>query len=290
MQIANIDGRAVLLQDGRAIDIAEASAGRFGPSTRAVFEDWAAFSAWEGPAADAASTPYDPQQLEAPITDPRQIFAIGLNYRDHADEAKLAYPDDLVVFTKFASSLTGPNSEVALPSENVDWEVELVVVIGREAHRVSPEQAREAVAGYTIGQDLSERVVQTRGPAAQFSFGKSYPGFAPFGPAVVTADELANPDALAIKAVIEGPTAKAQGTDSWTVQDGTTADLIFPVDRIISDLSQVVTLYPGDIIFTGTPAGVGLGRGVYLQPGDTLISTIEGLGSMTNRLVGDTSS
>jgi 2,4-didehydro-3-deoxy-L-rhamnonate hydrolase len=288
MRIANLNDRAVLVIGGEngatAVDVAEVSAGRFGPSARAVFDDWDAFVAWASDSELGDGAPFDSADLGAPVPDPRQVFAIGLNYRDHADEANLAHPDDLVVFTKFASSLAGPNVTVELPSDKVDYETELVVVIGREAHQVDQAEAHAAIAGFAVGQDYSERAVQTRGPAPQFSLGKSFPNFAPFGPTVVTLDELSDANALRITAVLAGPSA-AEHEGSWTVQDGTTADLIFPVDRIISDLSHVVTLFPGDLIFTGTPAGVGMARGVFLKPGDTLTSTIEGLGTMTNELI-----
>jgi 2-keto-4-pentenoate hydratase/2-oxohepta-3-ene-1,7-dioic acid hydratase in catechol pathway len=284
LRIANLGGRAVLIDGTSALDIAKASEGRFGPAPLSIYEQWDDFTSWAKGADFAASTSFSADDLLAPVPNPGQIFAIGLNYRDHADESKIAYPDDIVVFTKFASSLAGPNVTVDLPSDNVDWETELVVVIGTTAHRVDEAGARAAIAGYAVGQDYSERVVQRRGPAPQFSLGKSYPNFAPFGPAVVTLDEIGTPDSLAIGAVIEGPTAADHG-GSWTVQDGNTADLIFPVARIISDLSQVVTLLPGDLIFTGTPAGVGMGRGVYLKAGDVVTSTIEGVGTIRNAFV-----
>jgi 2-keto-4-pentenoate hydratase/2-oxohepta-3-ene-1,7-dioic acid hydratase in catechol pathway len=284
MRIANLNSRAVLVREGEALDIAEASGGRFGPAPLAVFEQWDAFVEWAQTADFSASVAFDPGALLAPIPNPGQIFAIGLNYRDHADEANLGHPDELVVFTKFASALAGPNATVELPSNRVDWETELVVVVGRSIHKADEAEARAAIAGYAVGQDLSERVVQGRGPAPQFSLGKSFPNFAPYGPAIVTLDEIETPDALAIGAVIEGPTA-ADHDGSWTVQDGTTADLIFPVARILSDLSQVVTLRPGDIVFTGTPAGVGMARRVYLKPGDVLTSTIEGVGTLRNRFI-----
>jgi 2,4-diketo-3-deoxy-L-fuconate hydrolase len=284
MRIANLGGRAVLVAGTSALDIAEASGGTFGPAPLSIYEQWDAFREWAKDADLSTATPFSPDDLLAPVPNPRQIFAIGLNYRDHADESKLAHPTDLVVFTKFASSLAGPNVTVELPSANVDYETELVVVIGAIAHKVDEAGARAAIAGYAVGQDYSEREVQRRGPAPQFSLGKSYPNFAPFGPAVVTLDEIDTPDALAIGAVLEGPTAADHG-GSWRVQDGNTADLIFPVARIIADLSQVVTLGPGDIIFTGTPAGVGMGRGIFLKPGDSLTSTIAGVGTISNSFV-----
>lgn len=288
MRIANLDGRAVLITDGAngttAVDIARASEGRFGPDPRTVFEHWDDFQVWERDAELAEGESFDPARLGAPVPDPRQVFAIGLNYRDHADEAQLGYPEHLIVFTKFVSSLAGPNVTVELPSDSVDYETELVVVIGREVHRADLGTAEAAIAGYAVGQDYSERAVQLRGPAPQFSLGKSYRNFAPFGPAISTADELADPGALRIVATLTRSGADHDG--AITLQNGTTADLIFPVARIIADLSEVVTLHPGDIIFTGTPAGVGAPQGLFLRPGDALTSSIEGLGSMTNRFVG----
>ncbi|WP_309615362.1 fumarylacetoacetate hydrolase family protein [Salinibacterium sp.] len=284
MRIANLNGRAVLLRGETALDIARASMGRFGPEPLAVFSDWASFVDWAPLADFAGAVSFDENDLLAPVPNPSQIFAIGLNYKDHAEESGLDYPEHLVVFTKFASALAGPNVEVTLPSEFVDYETELVVVIGVETSDADETQARASIAGFSVGQDYSERNVQRRGPAPQFSLGKSYANFAPFGPAVVTLDELLDPDQLAIGAVLEGPSAVDHG-GRWTVQDGNTSELIFPVARIISDLSHIVTLRPGDVIFTGTPAGVGMGRGIFLKPGDVLTSTIGGLGSIRNQFV-----
>ena len=284
MRIANLRGRAVLINGDTALDIAKASDGRFGPDPLSVFEDWDAFRSWGADADFGSAQAYEERELLAPVPNPSQIFAIGLNYKDHADEAGLTYPDDLVVFTKFASSLAGPHVTVELPSEYVDYETELVVVLGKSAHMADEQEARAAIAGFSVGQDYSERNVQRRGPAPQFSLGKSYPNFSPFGPAVVTLDEVEDPDALPITAVLEGPTAADKG-GSWTVQNGNSSDLIFPAARIVSDLSQVVTLRPGDVIFTGTPAGVGMVRGIFLKSGDVLTSTIEGIGTIRNEFV-----
>ena len=181
------------------------------------------------------------------------------------------------MFAKFQSSLTGPDSIVTLPSDGVDWEVELVVVIGREAREVPVEKGWDYVAGLTVGQDLSWREVQTRGPAPQFSIGKSYPGFSPIGPVVVTPDEFADKDDLAIGCSLDGE----------VLQEGRTSDLIFSVPDLVSRLSSSLTLYPGDLIFTGTPKGVGMGRDPkrYLVPG-SLVSTVEGIGDLSITLEG----
>jgi 2-keto-4-pentenoate hydratase/2-oxohepta-3-ene-1,7-dioic acid hydratase in catechol pathway len=222
----------------------------------------------------AAATPIDLTELGAPAPAPRQVFAIGLNYRDHAAEADMAAPDaDPVVFTKFPSSVVGPSHVVVLPSESVDYEAELVIVMGRRAHRLSRERAWSHVAGLTLGQDISERVVQFRGPSPQFSLGKSYPGFSPIGPVLVTPDEFADPDDIEIGCTLDGQ----------QMQKSRTSNLIFTVPHLIESISAVVPLLPGDLIFTGTPSGVGWTRDpkVLLQPGARLTTHAEVIGEMT---------
>jgi 2-keto-4-pentenoate hydratase/2-oxohepta-3-ene-1,7-dioic acid hydratase in catechol pathway len=281
VRIANLRGRVVLLHpdDGGAVDIEQASDGFFGPGPMSVYARWPDFRRWAATAALPAGTPFHEAELEVPVPRPSQIFAIGLNYHDHAAESNLPTPDHLIVFTKFASSLGAPHATVTLPSDRVDYETELVVVIGSAVRGISREDAWDAVAGVCIGQDYSERAVQLRGPAPQFSLGKSFPDFGPFGPAVVTVDELEDRDRLRVRATL------ARDGGEEVLQDGTTADMIFSVPEIVADLSQVVTLFPGDIIFTGTPAGVGGSRGLFLRPGDALTSELVGVGSITNRFV-----
>lgn len=285
MRVANRLGRVVLLVADRAVDVERASAGRFGPDPMSVFEAWEPFLEWAADADFSDGDSFEPEELGPPVPRPRQVFAIGLNYRDHAAESKLPHPEELIVFTKFPSSLAGAESTVRLSSDSVDWEAELVAVVGRSLHLASPDEARVALAGFTVGQDLSDRGMQLRGPAPQFGLAKSFPGFSPIGPALVTLDELPRPDSLSIRAEVSGPTAADHPGGTWTVQDGNTRDMIFPVDQIVSDLSQVLTLFPGDLVFTGTPAGVGAAQGVSLQPGDTLRTTVEGIGTIVNRFV-----
>src|SRR5207245_10139923 len=162
-----------------------------------------------------------------PVLAPSQVFGIGLNYREHAAESGVDAPDVPPVFTKFRSCLAGPSAAVGLPSDRVDWEVELVAVIGRSAERVREEKAWSCVAGLMVGQDLSERTVQLTGPVPQFSLGKSFPGFGPIGPALVTLDDIADPDDLALRC----------GVDGETLQEGRTRDMIFPVPELIARLS-----------------------------------------------------
>lgn len=275
MRVANVGGRLALGSGDGWVDVALASGGRFSSDPQAIYDRWEEFVSWAAGSV-AADAPQAAGPLGAPVPAPRQLIAIGLNYREHAMESNLAIPEHPVVFAKFQSSITGPDAIVELPSDGIDWEVELVIVIGRQAHQVPVEKGWDYVAGLTIGQDLSWREVQTRGPAPQFSVGKSYPGFSPLGPVVVSPDELADKDDLAISCALNGE----------VLQDGRTSDLIFPVADLVSRLSQSLTLYPGDLIFTGTPKGVGMGRDPkrFLVPG-TLVSTIEGLGDLTVNLV-----
>jgi 2,4-diketo-3-deoxy-L-fuconate hydrolase len=276
MRIANVRGRLTLLERGGGIDVEQASDGRFAADPQAVFADWAAFRAWAAGAGGAPAQRIGDADLGPPAPRPTQVFGIGLNYAAHAAEAGLPVPDRLAVFTKFPTCLVGANADVRLPSAMVDWEVELVVVIGRRAYRVGEDAAWDHVAGLAVGQDVSERVVQWAG-GGQFSLGKSFPTFGPFGPCLVTPDEVPNRDDLAIRCWV----------NDELVQDGRTSDLIFGVARIIAELSAILPLLPGDVIFTGTPAGIGAGRKPprFLQPGDVVRSEIEGLGELRNRCV-----
>jgi 2,4-diketo-3-deoxy-L-fuconate hydrolase len=277
MRIANLNGRLVLLNGDRAVDVEKASDGRFKADPQAVFDDWEAFTTWADENSGVRGDEFQISTLGAPVPRPQQVFGIGMNYRDHAEEAGLGIPEEPVVFTKFSSSITGPYDDVTLPSGSVDYEVELVVVIGTKARKVSREDAWGHVAGFMVGQDISERDVQLRGPAPQFSLGKSFPGFSPIGPALVSADEFVSPESLRITC----------GIDGTTLQDGNTRELIFDVPELIVRLSAIVTLLPGDLIFTGTPAGVGIGRSPkrFIRPGEELVSSIEGLGELRNRFV-----
>jgi 2-keto-4-pentenoate hydratase/2-oxohepta-3-ene-1,7-dioic acid hydratase in catechol pathway len=279
MQIANVAGRAQLIVDGRAIDIHAASRGRFGPGPDALYDDWDRFREWAATATatGAASQPFDPASCGPPSPQPRQVFAVALNYRAHAAESGTAAPSDPLLFTKYVSAFTGPVTEVELPPGNVDWECELVAVVARRARRVAPDDGWSYVAGLTVGQDLSERILQRSGPAPQFGLAKSHPGFAPTGPVLVTPDEFADPDDLALGCAV----------NDQTMQSARTSLMIFPVPALIAYLSRVVTLLPGDVIFTGTPSGVGMGRTppVYLAPGDHLRSWVEGIGELHQRFV-----
>lgn len=276
MKLANLEGRAVLVTEQGAIDVSSASGGAFGPDPRAVFDDWDAFRSWADGAdlSGATTTPIAEAALGPPSPEPRQVFAIGLNYKAHAEESGVEPPAVPATFTKFPACLADPFAEVELSGPSVDWEVELVVVIGAPADRVPESEGWAHVAGVTVGQDLSDRTVQFAA-GNQFSLGKSFRGFAPTGPWLVTTDELQDPDDLALGCSVDGR----------TVQDARTGDLIFSVPRLVAELSAVLTLLPGDLVFTGTPSGVGMAAQPprFLQAGETLESWIEGIGTIRNR-------
>jgi 2,4-diketo-3-deoxy-L-fuconate hydrolase len=277
MRLANLGNRPVLLAGGGAIDLARASDGTFGPDFLEVYSRWDEVREFAA-ATTASPGPYDPESLGSPVPLPRQVFGIGLNYKDHAEETGVTVlPPEPVVFTKFPTCHTGPQATVALPSSRVDFEVELVVVIGRRAERAAEADGWDYVAGLTVGNDLSERTVQLAGPVPQFSMGKSFPGFGPTGPAVVSLDEVPDPDNLDLSC----------RAGEEVLQSGNTKNLIFSVPALISRLSRICPLLPGDVIVTGTPAGTGMGRKPerMLRPGEVLTSTISGIGEISTRLV-----
>jgi 2-keto-4-pentenoate hydratase/2-oxohepta-3-ene-1,7-dioic acid hydratase in catechol pathway len=279
MRVGNLAGRATLFTPDGAVDIGKASDGRFSADPQEVWSRWAEFRAWADTDAvvDAGVEQFDPDELGAPVPRPPQVFAVALNYDDHAAEAGVERPSVSSVFTKFPSSLTGPNGEIALVSDSVDWEVELVVVVGRGGHRIPVAEAAEHIAGITAGQDITERVTQVAGALPQFGMAKSHPWFSPVGPWVVTLDEFDDPFDLELGCAV----------DDVAVQEGRTRDLIFGVPELIAHLSSVVTLLPGDLIFTGTPAGVGAGRTppMFLHAGQVLRTWVSGIGEMRHRLV-----
>ncbi len=278
-RIGVVGGRAVLVADDRCLDVERASDGRFGPSVTALWAEIGAVTDWAGSlGADADWAPLDRARLGCPVSAPSQVFAVGLNYRAHGDEMGRPLPEHPLVFTKFPSSLAGPNDDIVLPSDHCDWELELVVVVGRGGRDIPLDRALDHVAGYAVGQDVSERAVQMRGAPAQFSLGKSFATFGPVGPWVAVTDEIADPTDLRLTCRV----------DDEVVQEASTADMIFGVAPLVAHLSSICELRPGDLIFTGTPAGVGAGRTPprYLRPGSTLTSTIDGIGTMTHRCVG----
>lgn len=275
MKLATHDGRLALVLDDGIADVATASDGRFGPDPMAAYDDWTAFAAWAS-GVDTATGPLDEALLGNPVPRPRQVFAIGLNYRSHAEESGMAVPDVPATFTKYPASLAGPFDPIEVVGTSVDWEVELVAVIGTTADRVDESAGWDHVAGLTVGQDISDRTLQFAA-GMQFSLGKSRRGYGPMGPWLVTPDEVPERDALALGCSVDGE----------VVQDGRTDDLVFSVPRLVAELSAVLPLLPGDVIFTGTPAGVGMARQPPrgLEPGQVLESWIEGIGTIRSTCV-----
>jgi 2-keto-4-pentenoate hydratase/2-oxohepta-3-ene-1,7-dioic acid hydratase in catechol pathway len=267
--------RPVVVTEAGVYDISPVAAdiGASFFSSDGIAEVRAALAAKHLPVADIAGVRVGP-----PIARPGKIVCIGLNYRDHAAETGAAIPDEPIVFMKDPSAVVGPNDDVLLPpnSTKTDWEVELGVVIGRTARYLpGPEAARDVVAGYVVSNDVSEREYQwERG--GQWDKGKSCETFNPMGPSLVPADEV-DPSALWLRLWV----------NSELRQDGTTADLIFSVEHVIWYLSQFMVLYPGDLVNTGTPAGVAMGRAdtPYLKEGDVLELEIQGLGRQRSTLV-----
>jgi 2-keto-4-pentenoate hydratase/2-oxohepta-3-ene-1,7-dioic acid hydratase in catechol pathway len=282
MRIGNLAGRLTVFTEHGAVDVEQTSAGEFSADPQAIYRQWEEFRRWwagHEPCTDAA-VPFTQKDLGAPAPHPTQVLAIGLNYRDHAAEAGFAIPDSPTVFTKFVSSFTGPIGDIVLAGPTVDWEVELVAVIGQRGRNVAVEDGWSHIAGLTLGQDISERTVQLAGPAPQFSLGKSFPGFSPTGPWLVTPDELTQRDDIQLGCSVNGE----------SVQKGSSADLVFSIPELVARLSAVLPLEPGDVIFTGTPAGVGAVRKPqrFLSAGDELVSYARDIGEMRHRFVSAT--
>ncbi|MHB1987202.1 MAG: fumarylacetoacetate hydrolase family protein [Acidimicrobiales bacterium] len=279
-RLANVLGRATLVTDEGGIDIETTSEGRFAADPQALYERWDEFLHWAEHRSltpeDAAPFEIHEAELVSPAPFPAQVFGIGLNYRDHIAETGAEMPERLAVFTKYPTCITGGYQEVVLPEGgHVDWEVELVAVVGRRAYKIAEWEAWSHVAGVCVGNDLSERILQ-RAAGNQFSMGKSYPGFGPMGPYLVTPDELTEPDDLALSCTVSGE----------VMQSSRTSEMVYSVGRIIEELSAVVPLLPGDVIFTGTPAGVGWPKERFLRPGDVVESTIEGIGTISSKIAG----
>lgn len=277
MKFGTQDGRFVLVAGGRTLDVHAASAGDLPWEPIAALERWDDVRAFSASADWSAAELLDESRLGPPVPCPRQVFAVALNYRPHAAEAGFMPPEAPLVFTKFPTSVAGPVTTVELPEGKVDWEIEVVAVIGRGGYRLERFQAWDAVAGITCGQDLSERVLQLAGKPAQFSLGKSFAGFGPTGPVAVTPDELPDRDDVGFASWLDGK----------PLQQGRTSEMIFPVDELVAWLSGTCPLLPGDLVFTGTPAGVGnrMQPPRYLQPGQTLVSRVEGIGEIRQHFV-----
>jgi 2,4-didehydro-3-deoxy-L-rhamnonate hydrolase len=283
MKFANVEGRLALVEDVdensfRGVDVARASEDQLPADPAAALWRWSEVAEW-GASYDG---PFDLEaradQLGAPSPAPAQIFAIGVNYADHLAEAGWDQPEVPMVFPKLLPALAGPNCDVELSQEGDDWEVEVVVVIGKPARNVAAADAWEYIAGLTGGQDYSARTIQMRpNELPQFSLGKSLPGFAPIGPVIATADGLADRNDLELTCSVNGQ----------EMQRSRSKHLVFNVATLVEYLSGITTLLPGDLIFTGTPSGIGSTRQPpqFLGEGDVVDSYVEGVGTMRHRFV-----
>jgi 2,4-diketo-3-deoxy-L-fuconate hydrolase len=267
----------VILPDGSRIDVSaqvrDYDEEFFAGDGMAKLRAWGEGEKWRGPKVPATA------RVGSPLARPSKIVCIGLNYRDHAAESNMDLPKEPVMFFKSTTAIVGPNDPVMIPrgGTKLDWEVELAVVIGAKASYVDESRALEHVAGYALHNDYSERAFQLE-RGGQWVKGKSADTFAPIGPFLATRDEIPDPQNLGMWLTVNGTTR----------QKGTTATMIFPVPVLVSYVSQFMTLLPGDIISTGTPAGVGLGikpSPVYLQPGDVVELGVDGLGQSRQEVV-----
>ena len=273
-KLANIDGRAALVDGDNYFDLEKISGGKLSSDPMqavARFEELGRIDTSsatpDGRLADVVLGP--------PVPTPGQVFGIGLNYKSHAAETKMALPEFPMVFTKFPNSINSPTGEVRMRGDSVDWEVELVVVIGKTAKDVSRDAAWDHVAGLTVGQDISDRKVQMRGKPPQMSMGKSFDTYSPIGPLLVSKDAVKDHTNLALTCDVSGQRKQENRTDQ----------MIFDVPHLIEYITSIVTMKPGDLIFTGTPEGVGMASGTFLKDGDVIVSEIEGIGTLSNRCV-----
>jgi len=272
-RFANAGGRSALVADDRVFDLETLSGGALSPDPMTALaapdelhslSDSLAGATPTGSLADALLGP--------PVPQPRNSYAIGLNYLDHAAEANLEVPDNPLVFTKFPSCIVGPTAEVELRSDRVDYEGELVVVIGPGGKDISPDRAWQHVLGLTVGQDISDRRAQMMSKPVHFALGKSFDTFGPIGPLLVSPDGFSDPADLLLQTFVNDDKR----------QEARTSGLIFGVATLVSFLSSITTLQTGDVIFTGTPEGVGFKSRQYLVDGDVITTTIEGIGSLRN--------
>ena len=272
-KLANIEGRAALVDGENYYDLETISNGKFNNDTSNALTNLVGLSELSENLSKSEPTGLlHDVKIDAPISAPKNCYAVGLNYRNHAEEAGMDIPSVPMVFTKHTTCLVGPNSTIEMRSDHVDYEAELVVVIGHPGKDILKDNAWNHVAGLCVGQDISDRTVQFSSKPPQFNLGKSFDTFGPMGPYLVSPDSLQNKESLQIECKVNQEVRQKDNTN----------DLIFDIPSIISYLSEIVTLNTGDVIFTGTPGGVGVMEGKFLKDGDVLRTSIEGLGTLKN--------
>jgi len=277
--------RAGVLADDSVLDLEKASDGRLPATTTELISDekilsdaqrLQQFAREDADLREAFASPLDEIHLLPPVERPRKIVCLGLNYRDHAEESGHEAPDEPVIFAKLTSSVIGPSDQIILPavSTKVDYEVELALVIGKKGKNVPAARAMEYIAGYTVLNDVSARDYQHEKPGGQWLLGKSFDTFCPIGPWLVTQDEIEDPHNLELKCEV----------NDEVLQSSDTSRMLFRIPQIIEYISKVFTLEPGDVVATGTPAGVGMGRTPpkYLRSADVVACTVQGIGTLRN--------
>lgn len=282
MRFGNVRGRAALItretpDGGEWVDIEKASDGRFHHDPAAIFARWSELRSLAPTLPSYETKSFVYHELGAPSPRPAQVFGIGLNYREHAVETGAPIPDSPLTFTKFSSSINAPFGDIPVGVPTCDWEVELVVVVGQGGRNIPVTHGWNAVAGVCVGQDISDRVLQRATQPPQFSLGKSRRGYSPFGPWLVDAASITARDRMNLRCTV----------NDEEVQRSLTDDMIFSVPELIAYLSSIVELLPGDVLYTGTPSGVGGARKPprFLAPGDVIRSTLDGVGTIINRCV-----
>ena len=275
-KLANIEGRAALLNEESFYDLEKISEGNLSHDTTNALFHLEELDELSNKLNDLEATgKISEAEFDAPVSFPKNCYAVGLNYRNHAEEANMTIPEVPMVFTKHTSCLVGATADVEMRSNYVDYEAELVAVIGLSGKDISKDQAWNHVAGLCVGQDISDRPAQFASTPPMFNLGKSFDTFGPMGPALVSPDSLLNKESLVIECKVNDEIRQNDNTD----------DLIFDVPTIISYLSEIVTLNTGDVIFTGTPGGVGVSQGKFLKDGDIITTSIKGLGTLKNKCV-----
>ena len=281
LKLASIQGRAHFVigssNDFRVVDVEHSSKGSLPSDVMACFSVWQSLRAHAASLAKTDGVACSIEQLDCPVPQPRQLFAVGLNYKKHAEEMGSPLPTTPLTFAKFQSSINTPCGDVRLVGSTCDYESELVIVIGAGGINIAQSDAWQHIAGIAAGQDISDRTLQYSGVPPQFSLGKSRTGFTPIGPWVADMDDNASRDDLRLTCSVNGEIR----------QDTKTSDMIFDISQIVSYLSDICQLFPGDAISTGTTAGVGHGLKppIYLQRGDIIETTLEGVGMIRNRCV-----
>ena len=281
LRLANLKGRAQFIvgdiASPRAIDVATASNNSLSADPMLCFAHWDSLKKLAATLDVNAGSPVAIADLSCPVPQPRQMFAVGLNYRQHAAEMGSPLPPLPLVFAKFQSSLNSPTGNIEILSDTVDYESELVIVVGKGGRHIDEAVAWDHVAGLCVGQDVSDRGLQYMGTPPQFSLGKSRVGYSPIGPWVTDMSNNDKRDDLQLGCTVNGEQR----------QDTQTSDMIFGIAHIVAYMSTIVELFPGDVIYTGSPFGVGHGRKpqLYLQPGDVVETTLEGVGTITNRCI-----